>query len=159
MLKLQRYHLNVIYKRGRELYVADALSRAHLPSTDTPEAIEDYDVLALEGVLSSRRIEELKQTTQADALCKRLMDTILTGWPDSYKEVPHDLRRFYAMRDELTVDDGLILRGQRHVIPHSLQKHYLTQLHQGHPGLQSTKGRARETMFWPSMYTDMSNML
>lgn len=145
----------MIYKRGRELYVADALSRAHLPFTDTPDAIEDYDLLALEGVLSSRRIEELKQTTQADALCKRLMDTILTGWPDSYKDVPHDIRPFYAMRDELTVDDGLILRGQRYVIPHSLQKHYLTQLHQGHPGLQSTKRRARETMFWPTMYSDI----
>ncbi|KAL1259036.1 hypothetical protein QQF64_009613 [Cirrhinus molitorella] len=155
MLKLQCYHLNVIYKRVCELYVADALSRAHLPTKDTTEAIEDYDVLALEGVLSSRRIDELKQTTQADALCKHLMDTILTGWPDSYKDVPHDIRPFYAMRDELTVDDGLILRGQRYIIPHALQKHYLTQLHQGHPGLQSTKQRARETMFWPTMYSDI----
>ncbi|KAL0149645.1 hypothetical protein M9458_055050, partial [Cirrhinus mrigala] len=130
-----RYHLNVIYKRGRELYVADALSRAHLPTADTPEAIEGYDLLALGEVLSSRRIEELKQTTQAEALCKRLKDTILTGWPDSYKDISHDIHPFYAMRDELTVDDGLILRGQRYVIPHSLQKHYLTQHHQGHPGL------------------------
>jgi len=155
MLKLQRYHLNVIYKRGRELYVADALSRAHLHTTDSPETIEDYDVLALEGVLSSRRIEELRQNTQTDAVCKRLADTIFTGWPDSYKDVPHDIRPFYAMRDELTVDDGLILRGQRYVIPHSLQKHYLTQLHQGHPGIQSTKRRARETMFWPTIYSDI----
>lgn len=44
MLKLQCYHLNVIYKRGREL----------------------------------------KETTQADSLCKHLMDTILTGWPYSF---------------------------------------------------------------------------
>lgn len=138
-----------------ELYVADTLSRAQLPTTDTPEAIEDYDVLALEEMLSSRRIEELKQTTQADALCKRLKETILTGWPDSYKDIPHDIRPFYAMRDELTVDDGLILRSQRYVIPHSLQKHYLTQLHQGHSGLQSTKRRACETMFWPTMYSDI----
>lgn len=69
------------------MYVADAPSREHLPTTDTPEAIEDYDVLALEEVLSSRRFEELKQTTQADALCKRLMHTILTGWPAPYKDI------------------------------------------------------------------------
>lgn len=105
--------------------------------------------------MSSRRIEELRHSTQADAVCKRLMDTILAGWPDSYKEVPHDIRSFYAMRDELTVDDGLILRGQTYVIPHSLQKYYLTQLHQGHPGIQSTKRRAHETMFWPTIYSDI----
>lgn len=155
MLKLQRYHLNVVYKRGRELYVADALSRAHLPTTENPGAVEDYDVLALDEVLSSRRIEELKQRTQADATCQRLADTILNGWPDSFKELPHDIRPFYAMRDELTVDGGLILRGLRYVIPHSLQKYYLTQLHQGHPGVESTKRRARETMFWPTIYSDI----
>lgn len=59
------------------------------------------------------------------------------------------------MRDRLIVDDGLIMHGQRYVLPHSLQKHYLTQLHQGHPGLQSTKRRARETMFWPTLYSDI----
>uniref|UniRef100_A0A8C5WEL0 ribonuclease H n=1 Tax=Leptobrachium leishanense TaxID=445787 RepID=A0A8C5WEL0_9ANUR len=107
--KLQRYHLNVVYKRGRELYVADALSRAHLPTTENPGAAEAYEVLALDEVLSSRRIEELKQSTPADATCQRLAGTILIGWPDSFKEIQHDIRPFYAMRDELTVDDGLIL--------------------------------------------------
>ncbi|CAL8341880.1 unnamed protein product [Boreogadus saida] len=44
ILRLQRF--NVIYKRGRELYVADALSRAHLPSTDQAEEVEEYEVVA-----------------------------------------------------------------------------------------------------------------
>uniref|UniRef100_A0A8C5QSN3 ribonuclease H n=1 Tax=Leptobrachium leishanense TaxID=445787 RepID=A0A8C5QSN3_9ANUR len=34
MLKLQQYHLNVVYKRGRELYVADALLRAYLKTLE-----------------------------------------------------------------------------------------------------------------------------
>ncbi|CAL8258533.1 unnamed protein product [Boreogadus saida] len=59
MLRLQRYNLNVIYKRGRELYVADALSRAHLPSTDQAEEMEEDEVMVVD-VLSSHRVEELK---------------------------------------------------------------------------------------------------
>lgn len=35
MLRLQRYNLSVIYKRGRELYVADARSCARMPFTDS----------------------------------------------------------------------------------------------------------------------------
>ncbi|RXN39425.1 dynein heavy chain axonemal [Labeo rohita] len=156
MLKLQRYNLNVVYKRGKELYLADALSRAHLPSTDGADTSEDYDVMTVEA-LSSRRTEELRQETRADHLCRRLSEIIAVGWPDSSKKLPHDLRQFYAIRDELTVDNGLLLRGQRFVIPHSLQRYYIRQLHQGHPGLEATKRRARETMFWPSMYQDIEH--
>lgn len=154
MLKLQRY--NVIYKRGKELYLADVLSRAHLPSTDWDETSEDYDVMTVE-VLSSRRIEELRQETQADHLCRRLSEVVAVGWPDSSKKLPHDLRQFYAIRDELTVDNGLLLHGQHCVIPHSLQHYYIRQLHQGHPGLEATKRRARESMFWPSIYQDIEH--
>lgn len=79
------------------------------------------------------------------------------GWPDSSKKLPSDLRPFYAIRDELTLDNGLVLRGQRFVIPHSLQHYYAKQLHQGHPGLEATKRRARETMFWPTIYQDIEH--
>ncbi len=125
MLKLQCYNLNVIYKRGKELYLADALSRTHLPSTDWDESSEDYDVMTVE-VLSSRRIEELRQETQADHLCRCSSEVVAVGWPDSSKKLPDDLRQFYAIRDELTVDNGLLLHGQRFVIPHSLQHLYQT---------------------------------
>ncbi len=81
-------------------------------------------------VLSSRRIEELRQETQADHLCRRLSEVVAVGWSNSSKKLPHDLRQFYAIRDELTVDNGLLLRGQCFVIPHSL-KHYYTRLAMG----------------------------
>lgn len=156
MFKLQRYNLNVVYKRGKELYLADTLSRAHLLSTDWAESTEDYDVMTVEA-LSSRRTEELRQETQADYLCRRLSEVVAVGWPDSSKKLPHVLRQFYAIRDELTVDNGLMLHGQRFVIFHSLQHYYVRQLHQGHPGLEPTKRRARETMFWPSIYQDIEH--
>ncbi len=62
-----------------------------------------------------------------------------------------------AISDELTVDNGLLLRCQPFVIPHSLQHYYIRQLHQGHLGLEATKRRAREIMFWPSIYQDIEH--
>lgn len=154
MLRPQRYNLNVTYKRGRELYVADALSRAYLPSTDQAEEMEDYEVMVVD-VLSSLRVEELKRETLADPVCRRLSEVVTADWPTTFKEVARDLRPFYAMREELTTVDGLLLRGQRFIIPHSLQRYYVQQLHQGHPGLEATRRRARETMFWPTIYSDI----
>ncbi len=35
----------------------------------------------------------------------------------------------------------------------------MTQLHQGHPGLVATQRRAKETMYWPTMYADIERAL
>lgn len=70
MLRLKRYNLNVICQRGRDLYVADALSHAHLPFTEQAEYIDDYEVMVVD-VLSPLRMEELKWETLADPLYLR----------------------------------------------------------------------------------------
>ena len=154
MLKLQRYDLDVMYKRGKELFVADALSRAHLPESDPPLTDDLLEVMTVQ-VLSCRRTDELRDAVKNDITCQQLSEVIVRGWPSTYKELPQLLRPFFSMKEELTLEDGLLLRGQRLVIPAALQKFYAGQLHQGHPGIEATKRRARETMYWPSMYSDI----
>ena len=46
LLQLQRYHLNVVYKPGKELLIADTLSRAYLPNEPAPEK-NNCDVFAV----------------------------------------------------------------------------------------------------------------
>ncbi len=149
MTKLHRYHLDVIFKRGKELFVADALSRAHL-STSDPQLTDDLLEVMTVQVLSSRRIDEIRAAVQKDVTCQQLADMIRNGWPATSKEPP-----FFSMRDELTIQDYLLLRGERFIIPPVLHTFYVGQLHQGHPGIAATKRRAKETMYWPSMYTDI----
>ena len=40
-LQLQRYKFRLIYKAGKELHIADALSRAYLPKSDSQEDEEN----------------------------------------------------------------------------------------------------------------------
>jgi len=61
------------------------------------------------------------------------------------------------MRDELTVDHGVILKGQRVVVPQTLRKEYLIQLHKGHPGMDAAKMRTRETVYWPSLMLEIGS--
>ena len=37
----------------------------------------------------------------------------MQGWPKSIKQVPPVLHPFWTFREELTVEDGLILKGTR----------------------------------------------
>lgn len=130
----------MVYKRGKELYVADALKCSQCCIVAPPPAneTESYEVMTVD-VLSSSRLEELRQETLTDPTCMSVTDIILKGWPVSSKRLPHDGKPYYAMRDEITSDRGLLLRGQRFIIPHSLQQYYLQELHQGHPGVEATK--------------------
>ena len=76
-----------------------------------------------------------------------LKTVIMRGWPRSYNDVPKEAQPYYSFRDELTVVNDIILRGQRFVIPESLQSYYTIQLHKGHPGIDATKRRANECKY------------
>ena len=155
ILKLQRYNISLVYKRGKDLLIADALSRAYQDDNESDSSnLDEYDIMHVE-VLSNTRLEELKTATQNDHTSTVLKTVIMRGWPRSYNDVPKEAQPYYSFRDELTVVNDIILRGQRFVIPESLQSYYTTQLHKGHPGIDATKRRANECMYWNKMYTQL----
>lgn len=46
IMQLQKYHLTIIYKRGKELYIADTLSRNHPRNVDNLEKHKFYETIA-----------------------------------------------------------------------------------------------------------------
>ena len=62
------------------------------------------------------------------------------------------IRAFYQVRHELSLwgrDLVCLARGQRAVIPTSLQERILDVAHEGHLGLSRVKQRCREAVWWP----------
>ena len=45
---------------------------------------------------------------------------ILMGWPETRSEVPNEIKVYFPHRDELTVDEGIVFKGAKLVIPPSL---------------------------------------
>ena len=76
---------------------------------------------------------------------------IANGWPSKLKSVTPDVKGYFPIRDELIVDNGVILKGLRVVVPNSFPKEYIQLLHKGHPGTDATKRRAKDMLYWPSM--------
>ena len=56
-------------------------------------------------------------STQADDELALLKHTVMQGWLSSIKQVPQVLQPCQTFREELTVEDGLILKVTRIVIP------------------------------------------
>ena len=65
------------------------------------------------------------------------------------------LNRFSPVRDELAVEDGLVLKGPRVVIPQSLTAFALSKLHEGHQGVEKSKLRAKDCVYWINISKDI----
>lgn len=75
----------------------------------------------------------------------------MNGWPETKKDVDEEIRPYFQMKEELTVSDDIIFRGNRVIIPAELRKDILQQIHSGHVGIQGCLNRAREIVYWPNM--------
>ena len=52
-----------------------------------------------------------------------------------------------------------MLKGTRIIIPNACRDEVLEKLHEGHFGVECTKLRVRESVYWPSMYKDIETMV
>ena len=122
-MRLQKYDYEVQYEHGTNLYLPDTLSRAYLPTTLHPTGAEFMNINATMFLpVSSSRLQEIQQATEDDEILKSLKAIILRGWPDDRSQVPEQITPYFSVRDELSVHDGVIFRGQRIVVPVSLCK-------------------------------------
>ena len=79
IMTVQKYSLNVVYHPGKELVLADALSRAFLQDDD--DTLEEkFEVNTLSEIpMSDNKLAELKDETEKDKQLQQLMNTIKTG--------------------------------------------------------------------------------
>lgn len=112
IMRLQKYDFTVHYERGKNMHLADMLSRAYLPF----QGKEGDDVESVKVVrylpISDKHLDEIRAETRKDqSLRDHLSETILVGWPEENKDAPPLIHPYFNMRDVLTVQDGLRERG------------------------------------------------
>ena len=122
MLRIQKYDAQIKYVPGKDIPVADALSRI---SSCSGEDVQGLDVSLHEVHLhlnaSPLRVSQIQDETAKDTALSALREIIMHGWPEKRSDCPAYLHAYWNYRDELTVSNGLILKGTRIVIPKSLQ--------------------------------------
>ena len=132
------------YIPGPTNQLADCLSR--LGNQNDAIKLPKLHVNQITRQLQARSdsLQQLRMVTQADDELAILKHTIMQGWPKNIKQVPPEIQPYWTFREELTIEDGLILKGTRIVIPTKQHQAVLKQLHEGHLGLNKCKLRAKE---------------
>ena len=102
-------------------------------------------------------IEKLKETTCKDPVLSTVYQLVQHGWPKERRRVPAIAKYFWNFRDELSTDEGLLLKRPSLVIPPVLRESYLHHLHEGHLSASKVKSNAKQHMFWPGMEADITD--
>ena len=64
-------------------------------------------------------------------------DTLLNGWPENKKQLNQRITHYWNFRDEISYFNGLMLKGEKVIIPKSMQKSVIEQIHQkSHLGIR-----------------------
>ena len=155
-LKLQGFEFTVKYINGSK-NPTDYMSRHSLPATKDDlkhskelEAHVNMVLNTVDELVVSK--DNIKDAIAEDEEARNLKMSILfnklndTKYPSILK-----LKKVF---NELSVVDGLILKGSRLFIPTKLRKRILIASHDGHQGIVKTKQLLRSKVWYPGMDKD-----
>ena len=105
----------------------------------------EQELLRIEMADPALKTAQIQRETDQDSELQAVLEWLQKGkglaCPKPYKSVEH----------ELCVYDGMLLRGNRLIIPATLRGRVLQLAHEGHQGVVRTKQRLRTKVWWPGM--------
>ena len=128
-MRINRYDIEFNYVPGSALVIADTLSCAYPELNDSRHRIAQFSLDLICADIPEETCSDVANAVIKDEESQLLMSVIKKGWPEN-KAVLHDLTKpYFAIRDTLSCDDNVIMKGERVFIPKCLRRKIKTQLH------------------------------
>ena len=160
-LRLMRFSFTIAHVPGAALNTADTLSRAPANRVDDNDKAFHQEVNAYVKMIvkslpaTEEKLRIIREQQSEDPVCRKLK----AYCQQEEIEWTGPIKRYYPIRTELTIANGLLLRGKRIVVPESLQADILEKLHQGHQGMTKCRQRARDSVWWPGLKRDIDEIV
>ena len=159
MLRVQPYDFTITYRPGKDIPIPDCLSRLVPNDRDDPQVsgmeVKIHTVINASG----SKLQQLIDETASDTTLLQLRDIVQHGWPEDRTQCPANVLPFWPYRAEIGYYNGTLVKGSRAIIPDSLRDAVLTDIHRGHMGIEKCRLRARQSVYWPNINADITQMV
>ena len=122
----KNHRINIVYKPGKQMHIADALSRAHLRSK-SPAGDLDADLRAVHTFMyakSSNALDEYKKATHQDEVSQQIRRYLKGKWSNR-KTLSSELQMYYDLREQIYEEDDLLFLGSRLIVPRARRRYTL----------------------------------
>ena len=163
-MRLMKFSYQISHVAGKNLVIADTLSRAPVAQISAVDQEFTKEVDAYVNMIVSSlpatdvMIRDIKSSQSSDATCQKIHEYLQGGWPHKSR-LPNDVKPFMSVSTELSLQDGLLMRGSRIVVPQPLRADILQRIHSGHQGITKCRARASQSVWWPGMSKEIENLV
>lgn len=146
VLRLQVYTYEIDHISG-SANLADVLSRMSI--SDDPQFDNDTEnyirFVSIQAVPEALTFKDVVNATIDDESIQQALESLRGNQRET---MPAEFKPFM---DELCSANGVLLRGNRLVVPQTLWSKVIQIAHEAHPGIESMKRRLRQKVWWPTM--------
>ena len=149
LCRIMGYDFDFKYIKGKDLLIADALSRSHTTNHTHSQSEEEIETIGLviQDQSVTSHLKEIAEETANDNVLQSVIRLISENWSISKRRIPTEVFSFWICKDQLSFNDGIIYRGDRE------------KLHQAHMGVESTLRRAHTSLWWPGMNSQLKQFI
>ena len=142
----------MVYRPGAD-NPADYMSRhpdpKHSTSPNHLSRVDSYvNFVTANAVPNAVTLQEIQDATAKDHTLQNLAKVIAT---QRWYEAGRDVCEYQQVKQELTVANGVILRGTRIIVPETLRQRMIMLAHSGHQGIVKTKRLLRDSVWFPGI--------
>ena len=129
---MMRYKFTISHVPGTSLKVADALSRAPVSTAMPTDVLFQQETAAyVDSVVKNlpatdKQVQRIKRHQEEDEECQEAILHTLSGWP-SRQSLCGVMKHYFNIATELSVKDGILMRGNRLIIPSALRLEMLDE--------------------------------
>lgn len=158
LLKLLKYNIQIEYMPGRDLLIADALSRSYMLVDEQYDEQMQYIIHSVVNkiCMSENNKIQFQKATDNDKILLELKNCVINNWPGK-NSLSNELKKYYKIKNQINVSENLLMFNQKLIVPVELRPNVLRMLHESHLGIEKTKLRGRELFYWPGMSIDIEN--
>ncbi|XP_078506170.1 uncharacterized protein LOC144763964 [Lissotriton helveticus] len=159
--KLLEYTFSVEYIPGGRNSRADCLSRLPIPDNDEQDWETEVEQCFVANVCQESILfleDDWIKKLDNDIVLKEVSSLIRKGWPKE-KCLSPDLQMFWKINTELSIENGIIVRGDKLVPPSCYREKIILAAHSGHLGATITKRKVRSDFWWPKMDSQVDELV